>query len=188
MNIDRIAEEYSIVAKHVVGPMRDTLEAVAQEIVKRLRAGNKVMFCGNGGSAADAQHLAGEFVNRFLKERRPYAGLALSTDTSVMTAIGNDYSYDQIFEKQVEALGKKGDVLMGISTSGNAANVYKAFKAARAMGITTMALTGGTGGKLVELSDYLISVSVTKSTPRIQEGHLLIMHLLCERIEELMEG
>src|ERR1700690_3445086 len=122
MNWDKIAEEYLAVAEQVFGPLRETVDAVATEVAARLKAGNKVMFCGNGGSAADAQHLAGEFVNRFLVERRPYAGIALSTDTSVITAIGNDYTYDQVFEKQVQAIGKKGDVLFVISTSGNAAN------------------------------------------------------------------
>ncbi len=183
-----MAEECLRVLEHVMGPMRDEVESAAVEIVACLKSGGKVLFCGNGGSAADAQHLAGEFVNRFLLERKPYAGLALSTDTSVMTAIGNDYHFDQIFEKQVQALGRKGDILFGISTSGNAANVCKAFVAARALGLRTLALTGGTGGKLAPLADRALSISCTRSTPRIQEGHLLVMHALCERMEELIEA
>ncbi|MFH0909819.1 MAG: SIS domain-containing protein [bacterium] len=188
MDWNKIAEDYLAVAEQVFGPLRETVDAVAAEVVTRLKAGNKVMFCGNGGSAADAQHLAGEFVNRYLVERAPYAGVALSTDTSVLTAIGNDYAYDQVFEKQVQALGKKGDVLLAISTSGNAGNVCKAVEAAKKMGILTVAMTGGTGGKLSGLVDRVLSISCTRSTPRIQEGHLIIMHGFCQRVEELMEG
>lgn len=188
MNWNTVAEDYLRVAEWILGPMRETIEAAANEMARCLKSGGKVLFCGNGGSAADAQHLAGEFVNRFLKERKPYAGIALSTDTSVMTAIGNDYSYDQVFEKQVQALGRPGDILVGISTSGNAANVLRAFQAARAIGVTTVALTGGSGGKLVAHADRVLSISCTTSTPRIQEGHLLVMHALCERLEEIMES
>ena len=188
MDWNTIAEDYLAVAEQVFGPLHETIDAVAAEVVARLKDGNKVMFCGNGGSAADAQHLAGEFVNRFLIERAPYAGVALSTDTSVLTAIGNDYAFDQVFEKQVQAIGKKGDVLFAISTSGNAGNVCKAVEAAKKMGILTVAMTGGTGGKLAGLVDRVLSISCTRSTPRIQEGHLLIMHGFCQRVEELMEG
>jgi D-sedoheptulose 7-phosphate isomerase len=188
MDWNKISEDYLAVTELVFGPLRETIEAVADEIVACLRAGNKVMFCGNGGSAGDAQHLAGEFVNRFLMERRPYAGLALSTDTSVITAIGNDYSYAEIFEKQVQALGRRGDILLAISTSGNAANVARAVEAAKGMGILTVALTGGAGGKLASLVDRIVSISCTRSTPRIQEGHLIVMHTLCQLVEERMEA
>lgn len=188
MNWNQIAEDYLRVAELVIGPMQQPIEDASREIAECLRKGGKVLFCGNGGSAADAQHLAGEFVNRFLLERKPYAGIALTTDASVMTAIGNDYAFDQIFEKQVQALGKPGDILLGISTSGNAGNVARAFVAAKAMGLTTMLLTGGTGGRIAPMADRVLSISCTKSTPRIQEGHLLVMHALCERIEERMEG
>lgn len=140
------------------------------------------MFAGNGGSAADAQHLAAELVNRFLKERSPMAGLALTTDTSIMTAIGNDYSFKDIFSKQVLALGKKGDVFFGISTSGNSGNILKAIEAAKAMGITTIGLTGKGGGIIAEKVNYLLAVPTTL-TPRIQEVHILIGHILCELIE-----
>ncbi len=187
MNWNGIAEEVLSLADFVFNSLREPVEALAVEMAQRLKAGNKIMVCGNGGSAADAQHLAGELVNRFLKERRPYAGLALSTDTSVLTCIGNDYGYDQVFEKQVLALGKKGDVLIGISTSGNAANVLRAMEAARSMGVLTVALTGGTGGRLAEKAERLLSISCTASTPRIQEGHQLLIHLLCERIEEILQ-
>jgi len=186
MNRDQIAEEYLAVADEVFGSMMDQVEAVSRRIVACLRAGGKVMLCGNGGSAADAQHIAGEFINRFLKERRPYAAIALSTDTSVMSAIGNDYSYDQVFEKQVQALGRPGDLLWAISTSGNAGNVMRAVEAARRGGIEVIGMTGGAGGKLAPVSDHLLCIRSTKSTPRIQEGHQLLFHLICERLEELM--
>ena len=186
MNWDRVAEEYLAVAEEAFGSLRPTVDAVAEEIAAALREGNKILVCGNGGSAADAQHLAAEMVNRFLKERKPYAAIALSTDTSILTSIGNDYGYDLIFEKQVRALGRSGDVLIAISTSGNAANVCRAVEAARHMNIVTVGLTGGNGGKLVSIVDRKICVSSTSNTPRIQEGHQLIIHALCERIEEIL--
>lgn len=186
MNTDTIAGEYLAVADEIFGSMLDQVEKVSRRIVKCLRDGNKVMLCGNGGSAADAQHIAGEFINRFLKERRPYAGMALSTDTSVLTAIGNDYDYAQIFEKQVQGIGRPGDILWAISTSGNAANIMNAVKAAHAGGIEVIGMTGGSGGKLSPEADYLFCISSTRHTPRIQEGHQLLFHLICERVEELM--
>ena len=187
MDWTRIAQDYQAVAGHVLGPLRPQVESLAGELAARLQAGGKVLFCGNGGSAADAQHFAGEFVNRFLRERRPYAGLALSTDTSVISAIGNDYGYEQIFEKQVRALGRPGDALVAISTSGNAANVCRAVQAARELGLLTVGLTGGAGGQLAKLADRCLSISVTASTPRIQEGHQLLIHLICERVEEILQ-
>jgi len=186
MNIDLIAEEYLAVADEVFGSMVDQVEKVARRIVDCLASGGKVMLCGNGGSAADAQHIAGEFLNRFLKERRPYAAIALSTDTSTMTAIGNDYDFNQVFEKQVQGLGRPGDLLWAISTSGNAANVLNAVQAAHAGGMEVIGMTGGSGGKLAPVSDYLLAIQSTRSTPRIQEGHQLLFHLICERMEELM--
>ncbi|MBU0677394.1 MAG: SIS domain-containing protein [Verrucomicrobia bacterium] len=188
MDWDLISEEYLRVADQVVNECPELVEDIAQTIVERLKNDGKVMICGNGGSAADAQHIAGELVNRFLKERKPYAGIALSTDTSTLTAISNDYGYAHIFEKQVQALGRKGDVLIAISTSGNADNVCRAVEAAKALGILTIAFTGGAGGKLLGLTDKAICLSCTASTPRIQEGHELVFHALCERIEELMEA
>ena len=153
-----------------------------------LKAGGKVMMCGNGGSSADAQHFAGELVNRFLMNRKPYAGLALNTDAAVMTSISNDFSYEEIYSKQVEGLGREGDMLVGFSTSGNSGNILRAFDAAKEIGIKTVAFTGGTGGKMLGLIDYILLVSSSSHTPRIQEGHELMMHLICERVEELMEG
>lgn len=187
MNWNEIAKDYLAVADQVFNTLAGEIDALAAEMVERLRAGGKLMVCGNGGSAADAQHIAGEFINRFLRERRPYAGIALTTDTSVITAIGNDYDFSEIFSKQIAGLGRAEDVLLCISTSGNAANVLKAVEAARGLGILTVALTGGEGGRLAPLCDRVLSVSCTRSTPRIQEGHQLIFHALCERIEELLE-
>ena len=186
MNWDHLAEEYLAVADQVFGSLRESIDELAKEIVDRLREGGKILVCGNGGSAADAQHLAGEMVNKFLKERKPYAAIALTTDTSVITAIGNDCGYDLIFEKQVRAIGTSGDVLIAISTSGNAANVCRAVETASHLNILSVALTGGTGGKLATLANILICLSSSKNTPRIQEGHQLVIHALCERIEELL--
>lgn len=188
MNWNDAASDYLAVADLVFNDLRPEIEALAAEIARRLRAGHKVLICGNGGSAADAQHIAGEFINRFLKERKPYPAIALSTDTSVLTSIGNDYSYDQIFEKQVQALGQAGDVLLAISTSGKAANVCRAAAAAKAQGLLVVALTGGSGGRLLPLADRAITIACTQSTPRIQEGHQLAFHALCQLIEEIMEA
>lgn len=186
MDWDQLAEDYLAVAHHVLSDMRTAITTVAEDMATRVERGNKIMICGNGGSAGDAQHFAGELVNRFLFDRRPYAGIALSTDTSVLTAIGNDYGYDQVFSKQVEGVGREGDVLVGISTSGNADNVCRAVEAAKITHMHTVAMTGGSGGTLAGLADTVLSVSCTNSTPRIQEGHGLIIHALCERIEEIL--
>jgi D-sedoheptulose 7-phosphate isomerase len=186
MNWDEIAEGYLAVADEVLGGMKDALERTAEDLARRIKAGSKVLICGNGGSAGDAQHFAGELVNRFLKERRPYAGIALTTDSSILTAISNDYDFSEVFSKQVEALGREGDVLIGISTSGNAANVVKAVETAKSLGVHTIGMTGGGGGKLAETADELICVGCSSSVPRIQEGHGLIIHLLCERVEEIL--
>ncbi len=180
----QIEADVAAVMRHVFEELCPSIEALADEIAERLRGGAKVMICGNGGSAADAQHMAGELVNRFLFDRRPYAGMALTTDTSVLTCIGNDFSFDQVFEKQVKALGRRGDVLVAISTSGKAANVCRAVEAARELGMLTVGLTGGAGGRLAGLAEQVLSISCTDSTPRIQEGHGLVIHLLCQRIEE----
>ncbi|HLX80886.1 MAG TPA: phosphoheptose isomerase, partial [Burkholderiales bacterium] len=147
-----------------------------------LKAGGKVLACGNGGSAADAQHFAAELVNRFERERPPLAGIALTTDSSALTSIANDYSYDQVFEKQLRALGRKGDVLLAISTSGKSASVVAAMRAAREMGVATVALTGRGGGKMAEhLAPGDVHVCVPHArTMRIQEVHLLVLHCLCD--------
>ena len=158
---------------------------VAKLLVEVFKKEGKLLVFGNGGSAADAQHLAGELVNRFKKERRPLPAIALTTDTSVLTAISNDYDYSLVFAKQIEALGKKGDVALGISTSGNSPNVLKALEVAKGLGLYTVGLSGGEGGKMKVLCDYLVLVP-SKETPRIQEGHLLFLHLVSELVEELL--
>ena len=155
-----------------------------------LRAGGRVLACGNGGSAADAQHFAAELVNRFERERPPLAGLALTTDSSALTSIANDYGYGQVFDKQLRALGRKGDVLLAISTSGNSANVVAAMRAARELGLRIVALTGSGGGRMAaELAAGDVHVCVPhKRTMRIQEVHLLVLHCLCDGIDSALFG
>jgi len=163
----------------------DQVAHVATQIVKSLRAGGKILFFGNGGSAADAQHLAAEFTGRYLKERRALPALALHTNTSSLTAIGNDYGFEFIFARQLEALGKEGDLAVGISTSGNSPNVLRALEAAKSKNIYTVVLAGKTGGKMKSLADCTICFP-TDETPRIQECHILTGHLICEFAEEMM--
>ena len=153
-----------------------------------LRAGGKIMACGNGGSAADAQHFAAELIGRFERERQELAAIALTTDTSILTAIGNDYSYDDIFSKQVRGLGKSGDILIGISTSGNSKNVVKAIEAAKKMGIKILALTGNGGGKIAERfdDDDIHLCAPSTRTARIQETHLVLIHSLCDGVDHLL--
>lgn len=166
-------------------------EQVARGIVAMtdcLRSGGKVMACGNGGSAADAQHFAAELIGRFERERQELAAIALTTDTSILTAVGNDYSYDEIFSKQVRGLGKKGDILIGISTSGNSKNVVKAVEAAKKMGIKIIALTGNGGGKIASLldKDDIHLCAPSTRTARIQEAHLVLLHALCDGVDHLL--
>jgi D-sedoheptulose 7-phosphate isomerase len=156
-------------------------------VVDCFKAGNKLMICGNGGSAADAQHLAAEFVNRFLINRMPLPAIALTTDSSILTSVSNDFSYDDIFAKQVEALGKRGDVILVISTSGNSPNVVRAVEAARKIGVRTVALTGGSGGLLAAEAELVLTVPSEK-TPHIQEAHLWIEHMLCWLVDERLFG
>ena len=151
-------------------------------IAHAFEAGNKIFFFGNGGSAADAQHLAAEFVNRYIMDRPPLPAIALTTDTSILTSVSNDIAFKEIFAKQLRALGKEGDVAIGISTSGNSPNAVKAFEVAKEMGMKTVALTGNDGGVLAKMADLSLIVSST-STPRIQEAHILIGHILCEMVE-----
>ena len=154
--------------------------------VETFRAGGKLLIIGNGGSAADAQHMAAEFVNRFKIDRRPLPAVALTTDTSIITSIGNDFSFDMIFVKQIQALGKPGDLALGISTSGNSPNVLKGIATAKEMDLRTAVLTGGssnTGGKIGALADLVLNVP-TDSTPHIQETHLWVEHILCELVEK----
>ena len=160
----------------------------AKVMVQTYRSGGKLLICGNGGSAADSQHIATELVSRFLIERKALDAESLTVNTSSLTAIGNDYSFDQVFSRQVEAKGAKGDVLIGISTSGKAKNVIEAIKTAKGMGIKTIGLTGNNRDSLIgRLSDYCIYVP-SSSTPRIQEAHILIGHILCEFIENELFG
>lgn len=183
---DRIERAFreSIAAKtQFLRECRGTLENVIDVIAARLLAGNKVMFFGNGGSAADAQHLAAEFVNRFLLERPPLPAIALTTDTSILTSIGNDYGYVEVFAKQVKALGREGDVAVALSTSGNSPNVLRAVETAKKIGMTTVGLTGGDGGKLGSMVEHHLRVSASKLSPRIQESHILIGHVICELVD-----
>ncbi len=168
----------------------EVIIALALQMVKTIRQGGKILLFGNGGSAADAQHLAAEFVNRFLINRRPMAALALTTDSSVLTSIGNDFSFDEIFVKQVQALGKPEDLALGISTSGGSVNVLKAMEVAKEMGMVTAALTGGLagdGGAVGRAADFVLNVPSDK-TPHIQEAHLWVEHLLCELVEREIFG
>jgi D-sedoheptulose 7-phosphate isomerase len=152
-------------------------------IVDRFRQGKHLYFCGNGGSAADAQHLAAEFSGRFYINRDALPSEALHCNTSYLTAVANDFSYDLIYSRLIKGIGKPGDILVGMSTSGNSTNIMKAFDTAREKGITTIGMTGEGGGQLKELSDYLIDIP-SRNTPRIQEGHMLLGHIICQLVEE----
>src|SRR5271155_2765738 len=163
----------------------DLVARVAMQIVKSLRAGGKVLFFGNGGSAADAQHLAAEFTGRYLKERRALPALALHGNSSAVTAIGNDYGFDMVFARQLEAFGKDGDVAVGISTSGNSRNVLRALETAKSKGIFTVALTGASGGLMKKIADCTLCIP-SEETPRIQECHILTGHIICEIAEEML--
>ncbi len=165
------------------GPLKDRLLKAAEVVAECFRNGGKVYFCGNGGSAADAQHLAAEFSGKFYIDREVLPAEALHCNTSYLTAVSNDYSYDIIYSRLIKGLGRKGDVLVGISTSGNSGNILKAFEVCREKGITTIAFTGATGGKMKDMADILINVPST-DTPRIQEGHITAGHILCEMVEK----
>lgn len=162
--------------------LQQTVQDITDTVIKAFQSGHKVMFCGNGGSAADAQHLAAEFSGRFYKNRRALPSDALHCNSSYLTAVANDYSYDAIYSRLVDGTMQKGDVLIGISTSGNSPNIVKAFETARTKGITTVGFTGASGGKMKELSDYLLNIPSTV-TPRIQESHILLGHIICELTE-----
>ncbi len=174
-----------IAAVHDDAALRAAVQRAAQACVASLRAGGKVLFAGNGGSAADAQHMAGEFVSRFMVDRPGLAAVALTTDTSILTAIGNDYGYEKLFERQVQALGRRGDVLVAYSTSGSSPNILRALEAARSAGVVTVGFTGNRGGPMGALCDILLPVP-SAETPRIQEGHLVLGHVLCGLVERAM--
>ncbi len=164
----------------------DHLLAQSVDMAERLKRGCKILVCGNGGSAADAQHLAAELSGRYLKERRALAGIALTTDTSALTAIGNDYGFEFVFSRQVEALARPGDLLIGISTSGNSANILRAVEAAKPLGVRTLGLLGRDGGALKDLVDDALVVPATV-TARIQEVHQMVYHFWCELLDEHFE-
>lgn len=173
-NLSRLLESESVLQQ---------IQKAADAMVESLAEGGKIMFCGNGGSAADAQHMAGEFLCRFYKDRKPLPGIALTTDTSSLTAIANDYAYEDVFARQVEALGRAGDILVGISTSGRSKNVGVAFDVAKTKGLKSILISGEAKHSLYEKSDIAI-LAPSIDTPRIQEMHLIIEHILCEIVED----
>lgn len=179
--IDNIEEHLSVLQS--LHNMDDMVNQAGHILGQSLMAGGKILFCGNGGSAADSQHLAAELTGRFINDRRPLAALALSTDTSALTCIANDYSFAEVFARQVQGLGRSGDVLVGISTSGNSRNVIRAVEEARAVGMQVVGLLGRDGGTMLELCDVSIVVP-SQVTARIQEAHILIGHTLCGLIEK----
>ena len=180
---DAISQSVEVKQKILGSPeILVTIRDIAETCSHALCIGNKILFCGNGGSAADAQHLAAELSGRFYYDRPPLAAESLTVNTSFITAVANDYSFDNIFARMLNGIGQEGDVLVGLSTSGNSENVIRAFKAAHEKGIITVGLTGEDGGKLAQLSDFIIRVP-SSDTPRIQESHILIGHIICELVE-----
>ena len=174
--------ESAVLKREFAEKYESTIDAVADLIAQSFTRGNKLLLFGNGGSAADTQHIAAEFVNRFKIERPPLPAIALTTDTSILTSISNDYDFSEIFSKQIKALGVKGDVTVAISTSGNSPNIIKGIEVCQALGISTVLLSGGTGGKALNMCDYEFIVS-TNDTPRIQEVHIILGHVLCELVD-----
>lgn len=170
------------VAKHMV---RD-IDGVARVVAAALKSGKKILFFGNGGSAADSQHLAAEFIGRFRVERGPLAAVALTTDTSILTAIGNDFGYDQVFVRQIVGLGVPGDIAIGISTSGNSMNVIKGLEAAKKLGLITVGMTGGDGGKMGPIVEHHINVAATRATSHVQESHITIGHIIMELVDQAL--
>ena len=162
-----------------------TVGNVVDAIVTAFKNGNRIYFCGNGGSAADAQHLAAEFSGRFYTDRKALPAEALHCNTSYLTAVANDYGYDVVYSRMIDGIGEEGDVLIGLSTSGNSANIIKAFEVAKEKNITTIAFTGLSGGQMKSISDHLINIPST-DTPRIQESHILLGHIICQLVEEKM--
>jgi D-sedoheptulose 7-phosphate isomerase len=167
--------------------LQQRIDEAVKVIAAAFNNGNKVLFCGNGGSAADAQHLAAEFSGRFYKDRKALPAEALHCNTSYLTAVANDYSYDAIYSRIIEGIANAGDVVVGLSTSGNSGNILKAFEAARTKGVKTIGLTGASGGKMKDVSDILLNVP-SSDTPRIQESHIMIGHIICQLVEEQVFG
>ncbi|MEO5857554.1 MAG: D-sedoheptulose 7-phosphate isomerase [Pyrinomonadaceae bacterium] len=184
--ITRSLNEHRETLEAVIANLTDAIRESAELIINTFKTGNKVLVCGNGGSAADAQHLAAEFVGRYETERRSLPSVALTTDTSALTAIGNDYGFDRVFARQVEGLAVKGDCLIAISTSGSSSNVIAAVMEARRKGCTVIGLTGGTGKKLASLADSSILIPSTR-TARVQEFHITIAHIWCELVDEAFQ-
>ncbi len=168
---------------HTIETMRPAIEEALTTLISTLQRGNKILLCGNGGSAADAQHIAAELTGRYRIERQALPAIALSTDTSALTAIANDYGYDAVFERQVEALARKGDLLIGISTSGNSTNILRAIHKANAMGCQTLGLSGAKGGEMRSVCDLNLIIP-SDATPRIQEMHIMLGHILCQGVDE----
>ena len=185
--IKKIIDSSIRTKRDVLGTQVESIFEAASSIISAIKKGGKLIVFGNGGSAADSQHIAAELVGRFQKERKAIPAIALTTNTSSLTAIANDYGYDVLFSRQLEALAKKGDVALGISTSGNARNVIEAVKKAKKLGLTTIGLSGGRGGSLAKITDINIIVP-SDVTARIQESHILIGHILCELVEEEASG
>lgn len=166
-----------------INGLLSTVEKVVETITDAFKKGNRVYFCGNGGSAADAQHLAAEFSGRFYTDRKALPAEALHCNTSYLTAVANDYGYDAVYSRMIDGIGLQGDVLVGLSTSGNSENIIRAFEVAKQKGMITIAFTGETGGKMQDMVDYLINIP-SKDTPRIQESHIMIGHIICQLVEE----
>ncbi|MBI3315242.1 MAG: SIS domain-containing protein [Candidatus Omnitrophica bacterium] len=183
--IEQVFAESITVKQQTLKDNLSQIIAAAQSVIAAFKSGHKVFFFGNGGSAADSQHIAAEFIGRFQKERKSWAAIALTTDTSILTALGNDYNFDIVFARQLEGLGQKGDVVFAISTSGNSKNVLAGVRQARAMGMTTIGVTGGTGGALASACDIVI-VAASSKTARIQETHLCVFHAICEIVENAL--
>jgi D-sedoheptulose 7-phosphate isomerase len=189
INIQNIIEKSIAVKQQIItdGRLITVSAQIADAVVNCYRSGGKVLFCGNGGSAADAQHLAAELSGRFYFDRPPLEAEALHVNSSYVTAVANDYSYNDIYSRYVNGVGKPGDVLIGLSTSGNSENIVRAMAVAKQKGLITVGMTGETGGKMKELSDYLLNVPST-DTPRIQESHIMLGHIVCEIVEEKLFG
>ena len=181
-HIVKIFKDSSRLKEEFVNENLSGIVRVIEAVTSALKSGNKILLFGNGGSAADAQHIAGEFVNRFLIERPPLPAISLSTDVSVITSIGNDYDFSEIFSKQVRAIGQPGDVAWGISTSGKSPNVIKALEMAKKIGMVTIGFTGKDGGDIAPMVDYSLNVP-SNSTPRVQEVHITVAHVICEMID-----
>lgn len=182
----QISETQRIIsAMHADAKLIGVLQRATEACISSLKQGGKVLFAGNGGSAADAQHMAGEFVSRFAFDRPGLPAIALTTDTSILTAIGNDYGYEKLFARQVQAHGNKGDVFVGYSTSGKSPNILRAFEEGRSRGLVNIGLSGNRGGPMRDLCDFLLEVP-SADTPKIQEGHLVLGHILCGLVENAL--